>query len=64
MRWFGHIERMDERTLTKGVYRDEEDGVSRRGKLRRRWSDGVRELVERKGFSFEDHERLARDRRD
>ena len=49
---FGHIERIYEGKPTKRNYISEED----------RWSEEVKELVEKKGSNFEENKRRARDR--
>ena len=41
LRWFGHMERMEDERLTKRVYRSEVGRVGRLGRPRIRWSVGV-----------------------
>ena len=43
LRWFGHVERMDNERLLKKVMNVKVDGRSARGRPRFRWMDGVRE---------------------
>jgi hypothetical protein len=39
LRWFGHVERMDERRLTKEIYEAEVGGNAGRGRPRRTFVD-------------------------
>ena len=43
LRWFGHVERMDNERLLKKVRSAKVDGRSARGRPRFGWMDGVRE---------------------
>ncbi len=45
LRWFGHLERMDERELTKRVYRCKIDAGNVRGRPPFKWEDRVMEYV-------------------
>ncbi len=45
MRWFGHIERMENEELVKKVYRSSVEGPNRRGRPLGRWEDRVKEYV-------------------
>ena len=42
LRWFGHVERMDNERLLKKVMNAEVDGRSARGRPRFGWMDGVK----------------------
>ena len=48
LRWFGHIERMDENEMTKRVYRSEVDAVGVRGRSPVKWEDRVIAYVNEK----------------
>ena len=41
LRWFGHVERMDNERLLKKAMNAKVDGRSARGRLRFGWMDGV-----------------------
>ena len=43
LRWFSHVERMDNELLLKKVMNVKVDGKSARGRHRFGWMDGVRE---------------------
>ena len=45
LRWFGHMERMDDERLTKRVYKSKVEGERVRGRPRMRWMDGVKTYV-------------------
>ena len=42
LRWFGHVERMDEHRMAGRVMMAEESGGRVRGRLRLGWMDGVK----------------------
>ena len=44
LKWYGHMERMNDERLTKRVYKAEVEGVRGRGRPRKRWKDGVKNL--------------------
>ena len=62
LRWFGHIERMDEDRLVKRVYRAEVRGVAPRGRPQLRWMDGVKKALSDRGLSVEQARVNMRDR--
>jgi hypothetical protein len=41
LRWFGHLERMDERSLTKEIYKADLGGIAGRGSFRRTFLDQI-----------------------
>ena len=45
LRWFGHVERMDEERLTKNVYDAERQGARKRGRPRMRWIDHLETIL-------------------
>ena len=45
MRWFGHIERMNEDRLTKRVYKGNVTGKRGRGRPRKQWIDQINEIA-------------------
>jgi hypothetical protein len=47
LRWFGYVERMDERRLTKETYEADSGGNAGRGRLRRTFLDRNGEVVEK-----------------
>ncbi len=49
LRWFGHIERMENEEFVKKVYQSSVEGPSRRGRPVGRWEDRVNEYVSEKG---------------
>ena len=47
MRWFGHIIRMDEQKPARMVWRTRAQGRNGRGRPRRKWDDGMVEILRR-----------------
>ncbi len=61
LRWFGHVERIEEERLVKKVTRSDVRGVRPRGKPRMRWLDSVKRAVGARGISVEQGRMLVRD---
>ena len=53
---------MDDRTFTKIIYKMEVDGTRGRSTLKRKGTEGLRELVKQNGLSSHKNERLGRRR--
>ena len=49
--WIGHIKRMEREKLVKKIYRVEVEGNRERGRLRRRWMDGVKGCLSDRGLN-------------
>ncbi len=49
LRWFGHIERMENKEFVKKVYRSSVEGPNRRGRPLGRWEDRVKEYMSERG---------------
>ncbi len=49
LRWFGHIERMENEEFVKKVYWSSVEGPNRRGRPLERWEDRVKEYVSERG---------------
>ncbi len=49
LRWFGHIERMENEDFVKKVYLSSVEGLSRRGWPLGRWEDRVKEYERERG---------------
>jgi hypothetical protein len=47
LRWFGHVERMDERRLTKKIYETDVGGNAGRRRPRRTFLDQIGEVLEK-----------------
>ena len=62
LRWFGHVERMGEERLARRVYDSDVRGLRGRGRPRKCWIDGVREVLERKGLDIQEARVCVQDR--
>ncbi len=45
LRWFGHIERMEDEEFVKKVYRSSVEGTNRKERPLGRWEDSVKECL-------------------
>ena len=62
LRWFGHVERMDNERLTKRVMNAKVDGRNVRGRPRFGWIDGVKKAVNERGMDVREAKEIARNR--
>ncbi len=49
LKWFGHVERLEESKMAKRVYVSEIDGGNGRGRPPVKWRDRVQEYVRERG---------------
>ena len=64
LRWFGHMERMEEGRIVKRVMNAEAEGIRDRGRPRFRWMDSVKRAVEVRGKSVREAREIASSRSD
>ena len=64
LRWFGHVERMDNERLLKKVMNAKVNGRSARGRPRFGWMDGVKRALNDRGMDVKEASKRARDRND
>ena len=62
LRWFGHVESMDNEILLKKVMNAKVNGRSARGRPRFGWTDGVKRALKDRGMDVREASALARDR--
>ena len=62
LRWFGHVERMDEYRMARRVLMEEVSGGRVRGRPRLGWMDGVKVVLFNLGMMVEAAHRSAKDR--
>jgi hypothetical protein len=65
LRWFGHLNRMDEERLTKQVWEERTEGLGKkrpRGRPRRTWKDNIQELLIKKNIMWKEAKKLSKDR--
>jgi hypothetical protein len=54
LRWYGHVERLEEERMVKSVYCAKVEGSRARRRPKMRWMDSVKARVERKGMDDEE----------
>ena len=62
LRWFGHVERMEDERLLKKVMNSRVDGRVIRGRPRLGWMDGVRRALQERGMDVREAKERARNR--
>ncbi len=62
LRWFEHVERMEEERSVKKVSRSDVRGVRQRGRPRMGWLDSVMRALGARGMSVEQKRVFVRDR--
>ena len=55
LRWFGHVERMDEYRMARSVLMAEVSGRRARGRPRLGWIDGVKVALGGRGMKVEEY---------
>ena len=63
LRWFGHVERMDEYRMARRVLMAEVSGGRVRGRPRLGWMDGVKVTLGSRGMTVEAARQCAKDRK-
>ena len=63
LRWFGHVERMDDYRMTRRVLMAEVSGRRVRGRPRLGWMDGVKVALGNRGMTVEAARQCAKDRK-
>ena len=64
LRWFGHVERMDEYRMVRRVLMTEVSGGRVRGRPRLGWMDGVKVALGNRGMAVEASRHCAKDRKE
>ena len=63
MRWFGHVEEMDDYSMARRVLMAEVSGGRGRGRPRLGWMDGVTVALGNRGMTVEAARQCAKDRK-
>ena len=63
LRWFGHVERMDDYRMARRVLTAEVSGGQVRGRPRLGWMDGVKVALGNRGMTVEAARQCAKDRK-
>ena len=64
LRWFGHVERMENDRLLKRVMNARVNGRGARGRPRLGWMDGVKRALQERGMDVGEAKERARNRND
>ena len=64
LRWFGHVERMDEYRMAKRVLMAEASGGQVRGRQRLGWMEGMKVALSNRGMTVEAARQSAKDRKE
>ena len=64
LRWFGHVERMDEYRMASRVLMAEVSGGRVRGRPRFGWMDGVKVTLGNRGMTVEAARQCTKDRKE
>ena len=64
LRWFAHVERMDEYRMARRVLMAEVSGGLVRGRPRLGWMDGAKMALGNRGMSVEAERQCAKDRKE
>ena len=64
LRWFGHVERMDEYPMARWVLMAEVSGGRVRGRPRLGWMNGVKVALGNRGMPVEAARQCAKDRKE
>ena len=59
LRWFGHIERMENDLISKSVNMGECVGCHLVGRLRKRWIDSVNDCSKKRGLNVRQSRRMV-----
>ena len=62
LRWFGHVERMEDRRMVKKITRSGVRGMRPRGRPRTGWMASVKRALETRGVTVEQGRVIVRDR--
>jgi hypothetical protein len=62
LRWYGHVNRMDDKRIVKRVYEARETGKRPRGRPRKTWKEGLKKVTRKKEVTWKKVERTVKDR--
>jgi hypothetical protein len=62
LRWYGQVNRMDDKRIVKRVCEARETGKRTRGRPRKTWKEGLQEVTRKNGVTWKEVERTVKDR--
>ena len=64
LRWFGHVNRMNDKRIAKSIYNARTQGKRPKGRPRRKWEEDIREALRKRNLTFTEGNRKCQDRED
>ena len=64
LRWFGHLNRLDENRIPRKVYEARTEGTRGRGRPRLEWERYITEIAREKGKSLHEVKKLSKNRKE
>ena len=62
LRWYGHLNRMQEKRIPKQIFECRQQGKLPRGRPRKMWSEVITEVVEKREWKMKDAKRMSENR--
>ena len=63
LRWYGHVNRTDNKRIVKRMYEAREIGKMPRRRPRKTWKEGLQEVRSKKGVTWKEVETTVKDRK-
>ena len=62
LRWYGHVNRMDDNRIAKSIYHAKTQGKRPKGRPRRKWDEEIKEALRERNLTFIEGSRKCQDR--
>ena len=62
LRWFGHVNRMDDNRIAKSIYHAKTLGKRPKGRPRRKWEEEIKDALKVRNLTFNEGSRKCQDR--
>ena len=64
LRWFGHVNRMNDNRIAKSIYSARTQGKRPKGRPRRKWVEDIEEALRKRNLTLTEGNRKCQDRKD